>query len=378
MCGKFYFFKTYINIMKKYFFYAALAVALTASCQKAQKNSVEIDPLDDGTPVPVMMGTNVVTASVKAPVSSLASTTVKVFAIDNSVNATGEYDYLLNDEAVAVGADATSPIKITDKYYGESLSYSFYGYYVAGLATQITAGTDGVASTPLTITGQEDILLAKADPDADISGNPKVTSTTRVYSAYSARRGVKPTLKFEHQLTCLEFVLQAGESAAENVTVDKMTFTAKTDMNLTITGSGQGLSLADNAENKTITLFDAIDGTATEVSIPTYSASSPESNIADFGANPKSIMIFETAEAVKGHFFVSQSGATTSPIDRELTIPAPEGGFKKGYKYTVTIAVYGVEPIIVSVALTPWGNGGSIIIDSDADDYQNPTWNTGA
>lgn len=365
--------------MKKYFFYAALAVALTASCQKAQKNSVEIDPLDDGTPVPVMMGTNVVTASVKAPVSSLASTTVKVFAIDNSANATGGYDYLLNDVEVTVGSTESAPIEITGKYYGESLSYSFYGYYVAGLSTNITAGTNGVASTPLTITGQEDILLAKAVPEDDIQGNSRVTSTNRVYSAYSARRGVKPTLKFEHQLTCLEFVLQAGESAATGVTVDKMTFTAKTDMNLTITGSEQGLSLADNAQDNIITLFNAIDGGATAVTIPTYSSSEPQNNIADFGTNPKSIMIFETTEAVKGHFFVSQSGATTGPIDRELTIPAPaDGGFKKGYKYTVTIAVYGVEPIIVNVALTPWGNGGSIIIDSDADDYQNPTWTPGA
>ena len=365
--------------MKKYFFYAALAVALTASCQKAQKNSVEIDPLDDGTPVPVMIGTNVVTASVKAPVSSLASTKVKVFAIDNSAKPNGEYDYLLNDVEVSVGATESDEIKITDKYYGESLSYSFYGYYVAGLLTTINAGTDGVASTPLTITGQEDILLAKANPTDDINGNPRVTTTDRVYSAYSARRGVRPTLKFEHQLTCLEFVLQAGESDATDVTVDKMTFTAKTDMNLTITGSGQGLSLADNAQDNIITLFNAIDGGATPVSIPTYDSSVPANNIADFGTNPKSIMIFETNEAVKGHFFVSQSGATTSPIDRELTIPAPaDGGFKKGYKYTVTIAVYGVEPIIVNVALTPWGNGGSIIIDSDADDYQNPTWTPGA
>ena len=39
--------------------------------------------------------------------------------------------------------------------------------------------------------------------------------------------------------------------------------------------------------------------------------------------------------------------------------------FEKGYKYNVYVTVYGLEKVDVTVALSPWVDGGKLDIDTD-------------
>lgn len=56
--------------MKKILLFSFAVLAFAASCQKPQNDLFEPDPLDDGTPVKVMLGTNVLNATARALVLS--------------------------------------------------------------------------------------------------------------------------------------------------------------------------------------------------------------------------------------------------------------------------------------------------------------------
>lgn len=80
-----------------------------------------------------------------------------------------------------------------------------------------TAATDATLWTvPFTITGSEDLMSTKAELTTTQVGLMP-TSGNRVndyYSAYAARKGVHPTLTFNHLLTRLQFSVKAGNDAA--------------------------------------------------------------------------------------------------------------------------------------------------------------------
>ena len=91
--------------------FSIAAVAIAASCQKPQDNLLEPDPLDDGTPVKVLLGTNVINATAKAsgPLDKFNSTTLSIFAIDKaSRDWTQDDPFLLKNYSVTTEANLTS------------------------------------------------------------------------------------------------------------------------------------------------------------------------------------------------------------------------------------------------------------------------------
>lgn len=380
--------------MKKYFFYAALAVALTASCQKAQKNSVEVDPLDDGAPVPVTLGTNVVSATVKGSgaLANFSTTTeLDIFAIDKTC--TGALDqeasFLLFNAAInptlgtsASGLSGSTGYTGIDAgvYYEGTKNYCFYGYYVDDIAHDKTdlACTADAITLGVSIDGQQDILLATTneanDYSAALASDPQF-KTNRVYSAYSARRNVKPNLVFEHQLSKLTFKLKTGNTIPTGTTVafDKLGVVSLINGTLTIVGSPRGLVATGTYPTEPTPEAIAAAPVQELFLTPDSPLSMPATKDAELtGFDKNSIMVYPGDNNYYAKLYLTQTkNSDNTPVTSGFTIPAPTDGFKAGHEYVVTIVVYGLEAVVVDVTLTDWAEGGSVTIDSDA---ENPEW----
>ena len=356
--------------------FSVAAVAIAASCQKPQDNLLELDPLDDGTPVKVLLGTNVINATAKAsgPLDKFNSTTLSIFAIDKASRDWTQGDpFLLKNYSVTTEANLTStPTSIeTDKYYKDNVNYKFFGYYVDDLPhadEQLTVTHDAV-TLPVAITGYEDILLATTDEEADYAdaqnNNPKF-NTNRVYSAYSARRDVVPNLVFNHQLTRLDFVFETGEAIDENTKVEVVGIAVGSVKNglLTVAGDGQGLVPANENE---VDLPLKYPTETAPLAMP-----SAKGDNANFGDNGNSIMVYPKSDSYKLAIKIRQSkyvsGRWTDGTVEERTFAIALSGaaaFEAGKKYEVTVITYGMEPVIVGVKLSDWAVGENVTIDSD-------------
>lgn len=359
--------------MKKILLFSFAVLAFAASCQKPQNDLFEPDPLDDGTPVKVMLGTNVLNATAKGsgPLEQFSNTVLSVFAIDHaSTNWTSGDPFLLKNYSVtATGGSSASSFE-TDKYYKDNVNYDFYGYYVDNIDHQETnLKIDAQAVTlPVTITGYEDILLATTDKGKDSQAAKDIDGKTfnenRVYSAYSARRDVVPNLVFEHMLTRLDFVFKTGEDVNLNTRVEIVGIAVKSVINGTLIVAGdQDLVPATEAE------------TALNLRYPTETnfleMPNTKDGVAIFGSNSNSIMVYPKAGSYELTVKVRQSkkiGADWTPGSvetRTFPIALTSGSFKAGNKYEVTVITYGLEPVVVGVELTDWALGDNTIIDSD-------------
>lgn len=369
--------------MKKILLFSFAVLAFAASCQKPQNDLFEPDPLDDGTPVKVMLGTNVLNATAKGsgPLEQFDNTVLSVFAIDHaSTNWTSGDPFLLKNYSVtATGGSSASSFETdkyyfeTDKYYKDNVNYDFYGYYVDTLAhLENNLKIDAQAVTlPVKITGYEDILLATTDKGKDSQAaknkaqdEGKTFNENRVYSAYSARRDVVPNLVFKHMLTRLDFVFKTGEDVNSNTRVEIVGIAVKSVINGTLIVAGdQDLVPATEAE------------TALNLRYPTETnfleMPNTKDGVAIFGTNSNSIMVYPKAGSYELTVKVRQSkkiGADWTPGSvetRTFPIALTSGSFKAGNKYEVTVITYGLEPVVVGVELTDWALGDNTIIDSD-------------
>lgn len=362
--------------MKKILLFSFAVLAFAASCQKPQNDLFEPDPLDDGTPVKVMLGTNVLNATAKGsgPLEQFNKTDLRVFAIDKASTdwTKGDVFLLKNDSVTATGGSSASSLE-TDKYYKDNVNYDFYGYYVDDIDHQdedLEIKKNAV-TLPVKITGYEDILLATTDKGKDSQAaknkaqdEGKTFNTNRVYSAYSARRDVVPNLVFKHMLTRLDFVFKTGEEVNSNTRVEIVGIAVKSVINGTLTVAGaQKLEPADEVE------------TALNLRYPTETdfleMPNEKDGVASFLPNSNSIMVYPKAGSYELTVKVRQSkkiGADWTPGSvetRTFPIALTSGSFKAGNKYEVTVITYGLEPVVVGVELTDWALGDNTIIDSD-------------
>ena len=355
--------------MKKLFFYAMLALGMTAACQKPDVE-VENPDLDDNSPVEVVFGVkapSITVTKTKAAVDDWNSETVYVYGFDST------NDFLINGVAANVGkvtdtngaeADESTLTFANDKkfYYQVDAVYDFYAYYT-GKPETVSADL----KAEVEIDGSQDVMLAKTNKDEDAKAviEGKTLNKERIYSAYAARRGVHPTLVFDHMLSRFEFKVVKGTTPNEGHTADvnvtgieilsyskgaldikAHTFTAtgeKTALKSVITDGAYTPSTNAEASAGKISDLMVFPGESTmtlKVSLAPAKADDP--NLKDIVIDPMEVSL----DAAK----IANSGATT---------------FEAGKKYTVTITVYSLEEVQVSASLTEWVEGGSTTYDPD-------------
>lgn len=388
--------------MKKLYVYVALAaMGVMAACSKNDN----VDPqgnggntvIDDNSPVAVQLGVRGLDADVSVASKGGggidawdAKQDLVVYAFDKSVTDYSTGEAFIDGVTAKSPADGEEANKVLDLknaesndepfYYGGDNVYEFFGYHVddatAPEAT-VQKATDRIY-IPIQINGTQDLLVAKADPATDITAaaveNPDASDVDPqyVYSAYAARRGIQPTLAFNHLLTRFKFKIVAGADDANNIQVTKLSLGGKYKAEMNVVGDAQGLANITDTDTTNFVLMEkGVDG------LQPLTAVSPNSYVAERN-NPKeigeSIMVFpgETTYwltlEMKDPNITQQVPALIRPINFADIAQSQDGdeAFMAGKQYTVTIVIYGLQKVEVSATLTPWDNvEEEITIDPD-------------
>lgn len=396
--------------MKKLYVYVALAaMGVMAACSKNDN----VDPqgnggntvIDDNSPVAVELGVKGIDLDVNVSSKAQgsvdawdASQTLYVYAIDRSDAQFANTPLIDNISASSPATGAQNNVlnlvqpASAGKYAGEyfyfqgSTVYDFYGYYVddAVEGTPTPSRTDGTITLPITITGAQDIMLAKADPAVDIEASTdpnkgQVTSET-AYSAFAARRGIQPTLEFQHQLARFTFNIVPGSASGDLVTVTAIELQSNT------TGT---LQIAPAVEAGQPTILSQATPAYLSLANETSGANNLPYNVPEYtGADQDPIKVGESLMVMPGqtsyNLRVSMTqdgnGDTDLPVNALETVIAATNvdtnddgtvdgvaTFEAGKTYEITIKVYGMERIEVSATLKAWEDGGSVVIDPDQD-----------
>lgn len=379
--------------MKKFFFFAAAVVSMAACQKEAQLSSNDFTaPVEEGAAVAVEFCSNV-----KASVATKAQGGVDAW---NAAQNLHIYGY----QRVADGVDYTTAVPFINNvvaaspaagaennqlavlnaegkpfYYVGNNTYDFYGYYVDDLAVEPQTTATGVY-VPVVLTGGEDVMVAAANPEVDGAAleNPRYA-----YSAYAARRGVQPTLNFQHQLVRFRFQIVSGTTfettgdAEKNLNVTGVTLNARNTADLYVAGATLGFQNI-SAERADLALRSLVDGALTD--LVAYEVPDKDA-VVEEGANilGESLMVIPN-EVVEGEADKFEATLTmtqfgeTQELPLTLSIadvkdaegnPVNQTQFTAGYSYLITVKVYGLEEVKISAELEPWKDGGKIEIDTD-------------
>ena len=377
--------------MKKIFFFAAAAI-VAAACAKEAPQTSQVDvvaPTVDGVEA-IAFGTNL-----KATVATKAQGSVDSWDATQNLYVYG-FERKQDPETKAVYLDFAAPkinnvmtsspafvqeptltgaLEVKDEngqpyYYEGNKTYDFFGYYVDDLTVTPQVVETGIL-VPVVLTGAEDVMVATANPEVD---GVSLENPRYAYSAYAARRGVQPTLKFEHQLVQFKFNIESGSAKAEeeNLKVTALTLDALNTADLYVAGANLGFQNV-STELATLNLFD-FEG----YEVP--NAGAEAAKIGDcIMVIPNTVNGALAAEdTFSGKVYLTQEAMTEAvPVDFTLKfsevkdVPVNAEGlpvisaFEAGYSFDVTIKVYSLEKIEISAELTEWVNGGNVNIDTD-------------
>lgn len=346
--------------MKNKLFFAVASAALAVACAKnapVEEPNLPVVP-DDGIHRAelISFNTNVYSvATAKAALDSWDSQDIFIYGVNKK---NGELH--INNDAATAPAQGETAITLSKTYYYDpsNTCYDFYGYYVDDAILGEVSVAEGNITYPVTISGSQDIMLAKADQATDIEGT-EVNNPGYAYSAFSARRGVVPNLEFKHQLSKFTFQIKAGSQSGSTVAVTNLTLTSKTTGNLTVVGD-QGL--VGNGETSPLTLALPVDCT-------------PDWNLAeDKAGDPKVLGDLMVIPGEPSYDLAVSLGDIVPAIPITIT-PDKVGAekFEAGYAYTITIIIYGIEEIKIDATMAPWVNGGEMTFDPDEEWRNNNT-----
>ncbi|MBR0239934.1 MAG: fimbrillin family protein [Bacteroidales bacterium] len=385
-----------------------LAAALLAvfACSKNPDSPAEVIVIDDSTPQPVLFSSNL---------SSVRTTTKAVGAIDRWSGNDSLFVFSLDRETKGVFIDnvlAYSPsdgvsgdINLYNSaatapnepfYYGEGY-YDFFAYYLDGAAINkykenevYPVGTpvvdvdqeNNLITVDVAIDGTQDIMIAKADVDRDTEGIE--INKAKVYSAYSARRGVKPDLLFKHQLSRFKFeIISGSQIVADNVYVVGLSVESDSLATFAVAGNIPENNLIESSHPGFLKLWhhptpDApltiLDGSeSSRIKCPAYTPKTDTTSPRDTVKIDGSILAIPGKSVYKLNLDLYQEGytaATGVPRDLEIDFANITGGTgagkaEAGYQYKVYIYVYGLEIVEVKVTLDEWKDGGTVTIDPD-------------
>ena len=425
--------------MKKYFIFAAAAV-VAASCAKTP---VPVQT-PDGPEVPAVEGREAVQfgSNLIANVETKANGSVEAWggqdlyiyglkrikvgdSSKSLFQSKSGYTFIDNVKAAAPASGIEGALEVKKEngeyfYYEGTSTYDFFGYYVddaymTGDNTPTTSvpevrsfnsEADSAFVLPIKINGGQDIMLAKAsadyafgkveEPDKTTYWTDKGQSTWNkkyAFSAYSARRKVKPYLVFEHQLAQIQFNVKSGttftdergNTVSPQLYINSVNFTGvNTTADLYIASSSTAEQYKEGIHNEgnegAIAVTEA-EGTGDPASVKRVELKRVK--VPNKGGEEEigaPTMLFPAGK-YSVDIVLAQDGTTqTQTITCELNpanikvkdgegkwnTPSPaKTSFEAGYKYNVIVTVYGLEKIDVTVELEKWGYGGEADIDTD-------------
>lgn len=384
--------------MKKMFFYAAVAAVAFASCSK--ENGIELP-------------TNVENETVEAiefkVSNSIDVTTRGAGAVGdletgkNKWNGETLHVYMFNKGTMTLAVDSTftnpryyfaneaitAPKGDTEdytfdqkttKYYGPNKTnvYDFFAYHadranydVKGdslVTPKLNKGGDAY-EVDVTIDGTQDLMVAKAKMNKADSTKYDKSDYTRIYSAYSARRGVHPRFAFEHKLSRFVFKAEAADEKAMGINIDSIKVEAYTEATMTVAAKDEKkLGLSDWKKEKGLLLKDdngapliikPLPAKGTQISLGESMLLAPKAKAANGDAAKYALTVYYSQE-------VDGREPLKAEFKSDIEAPAKtEKAFWAGYQYQVNIKVYSFQEIILTCDLTAWQDGGEISVDPE-------------
>ncbi|MDY2642436.1 MAG: hypothetical protein SOW01_08700 [Mediterranea sp.] len=342
--------------MKKQFFYAALAIGMMSSCTSSDLpgNQAPEEQLPEEERVAIELGISSPNAKIEAStkgIGSVGSTetsenkwkgeTLGVWMYKVTRGADGaitdedpvtdldglKFQAPVTDDAQnnpgkirIISDDSGSPTKYKYVYYPSTGAYSFYGFHLDGAdnvlgETPADVNKDNKTIKGLIIDGTQDIMTAgtmevsqekyagtaQALPGETQNEDWWTKAKNQSFSAWSARRGIQPTLVFEHQLARLRFFVKAGDASAAakkwdgawtdrelanvdgigavtkavqitGISIEKM---AKT-LDMQLSSTGNTLKEQENSEKGTFVLMQKPSSPGTDRNLEPLQSVSPE------------------------------------------------------------------------------------------------------
>lgn len=454
---------------KIYFLAGAVAALVAVSCAREQGKvdnpspTPQVTEEEDTTPVPILFGSKLNTVETKAAVEKWddahtpQSNALYIYGLEDAGtvaapvykltsktrNTQAVQEAFINNVKAVPPAGATADVNSTRTpisvfnpdgakdnenhliepfYYAESAKYNFFGYYVDDAYISETPGADPAPNVehtngtvnkitlPVTINGTQDILLAKTNKEEDLINkdplNTKpIASVDRLYSSYSARRGVNPNLNFEHQLSRFVFSIKKGGSVeSDNIRIKSLKVESYTEGTLTIVGASSPVpnqkwnttsKVFEKVANSTQNLYLVPDTTVVreflpvtthkvingqDIDTPITAANvdaldiHPGANYADIG----DIMVYPGQDVYNFDLDILQQGITATIPTQHLQIEMAKvikddqlvgvQFAEPGKQYNVNLIVYGAEEVVITVTLSDWVEVGNIDIDPDEQD----------
>lgn len=389
--------KKKFDLMKRLGFAACVALSLVASCQKVNEET-PLTEIDDTVEAPVQLGMaaphiDIVSKS-EGPIDSWTTQKINLIGFDTRFTYSDIRGYLIDNVAVAAPTgdeDAPFPLRPEgDPYagkpyfYSENTRYEFYGYYVDDAATSEIVKTETGISIPLKINGAQDIIAAKAVPQTDIDRsehpNKSQVSIGDVYSSFAARRGVHPSLNFQHLLTRFQFfIVDGNDGRTDDYTKVKITkITMDSWENTTLEIAPEPKLITDKTADRThLSLAGLEDGIS-----PATGYISPKEGEHNGAKTEHSLMLIPgesaadgTHEIIVGMKFADDDPNNPPIEDMKFTLNAKQiittegrvnpGYFEPGKQYNIVLKVYGPEEIKIDSILEKWDDVGGTTIDPD-------------
>ena len=277
-------------------------------------------------------------------------------------------------------------------YYDEDRRYEFFGYYVDDAATSVDAATgkptptvgEGAITLPVSINGSQDLMLAYAHKDDDNKGIG--INVNRMYSAYSARKGIHPNLQFDHKLARFDVRVQSGDfktkpDLAAKLTLAKVTVESHYDGTLYIANKDHNTNApylkVDETTSKPLDIWRPKDGVLSPLD-ETHNFKLVQGTGDDMTApllDAGTVMVMPGKQKYTLYIGMLQdeysSGLVeyTSEIDFTHVVAAeglePDTEAVGGHQYYIDVIVYGLQGVEVLVSMTQWQEAGSFILDRD-------------
>lgn len=391
--------------MKKLFLMGAVAsLGLLASCSSDDdlstggKNDLQQIKIGMGVQATVgaTRGTGTV-GSVGAENNKWAGQAINIYMFNKGTLDVAQFDGvdIYNNAAfnapTAVSAGLATAADHSVKYYPTQSAFDFWGYRlddaIQGAPAVSEDGT--MQEVGFKLDGSQDIMVGKATPTED--DLTKCADSAKIYSAYAARRGVQPDIKFKHLLSRLVFSITGGnEEACDNehgvkVTAIKVKSKYTGKLIVAYTPDAQVTNeLVPTEDVKDLVLMQrATDDTNGNNKLIALEAKNPEWDTETGQAKKTNIgeailavpadtydLTIELSQKVK----IYDDGSTTQEDTKKFSyndvIQLTDDVFKAGYSYNVNITVFGLSEIKINTTLTPWEDGGNI--DMNPEDNGTP------
>lgn len=312
------------------------------------------------------------------------TTTVAPFTQDGT-------DYIYNNTEFTAPTDVSSGLaQYIDKdgkthyaYYPTQGNYDFWAYRLDGAAKAEPTITDAEISVDFELDGSQDVMVAKAVPTEDdiLKMQSQGADVERVYSAYSARKGVQPNIVFKHLLSRFTFSVTAGSKETTDPTtgvyVEEILVKSKNTGKLIVAYTGTVENqIQFNDEVATLSLKERTGKTNEELTTltpqqPKWNESEDKAEVLTLGeamllapsdSYDLEIKLRQDVVEVEGEPAVQKRYSYTDTInpDKGSGEIATDKTFMAGKSYNVNINIWGLSKIEITTVLTPWVDGGSV------------------